>query len=51
MAAQWILFMSCVNHDCNGGLVGAFRGMKGGGKKKTYIKLVVEKECRFLAKG
>ncbi len=51
MVAQWILFMSCVNHDSNGGLVGAFKGAKGGGEKKRYIKLVEEKECGFLVKG
>ncbi len=35
--------MSCVNHGSGGGLVGAFRGARGGGEEKRYIKLVEEK--------
>jgi hypothetical protein len=33
-----------VNHGFGGGLVGAFRGARGGGKEKRYIKLAEEKE-------
>jgi hypothetical protein len=36
--------MNCVNHDFNGGLVRAFKGARGSGEEKRYIKLVKEKE-------
>jgi len=31
--------------------VGAFKGARGGGEEKRYIKLAKEKECGLLAKG
>jgi hypothetical protein len=51
LATQWILFMSCVNHGSSGGLVGAFKGARGGGKEKKYIKLAKEKEWGLFGKG
>jgi hypothetical protein len=43
--------MSCVNHGSSGGLVGAFKGVRGGGKEKIYIKLAKEKEWGLFGKG
>ncbi len=50
MAAQWIFFMSCVNHRSSGGLVRSFQGIEGRWRGEKYIKLVEEKECGFLVK-
>ncbi len=43
--------MSYVNHGSSGRLVGVFKGVKGGGKEKRYIKMAEEKECELLARG
>jgi hypothetical protein len=42
--------MSCVNHNFGGGLVRAFKGVRGGGKEKRYIKLAKEKEWGLLVR-
>ncbi len=38
LAAQWIFFLSYVNHDSSGGLVGASKGTKGSGEEKKIYK-------------
>jgi hypothetical protein len=50
MVAQWIFFMSCVNHSSVGGLVRSFQGSEGRWKGNIYIKLVEEKEFELLAR-
>jgi hypothetical protein len=51
LATQWILFMSCVNHDFGGGLVRSFQGSEGMWKRKSYMKWAKEEEGRFLQVG
>jgi hypothetical protein len=51
LAAQWILFMSSVNHSSNGGLVRSFLGSEGMWRGKSYVKLVEVKEGRFWRVG
>jgi hypothetical protein len=51
LVAQWILFMSNVNHDSGGGLVWNFLGSKGMWRGESYIKLDEVKEGIFWQVG
>jgi len=51
MAIQWILFMNNVNHNSRRRLVRSFQGGEGMWKRESYIKMVEEKEGRFLVSG
>jgi hypothetical protein len=39
LAAQWILFMTCVNHGSASGLVRNFQGSEGMGRREIYMML------------
>ncbi len=50
LAAQWIFFMSYVNHDFARGLVRSFQGNRGTRKREIHMMLVEVKEADFWQK-
>jgi len=40
-----------VNHGFSGGSVGAFRGARGGGEEKIYIKLAKKERMQTFGRG